>query len=77
MGQKNLPLASGDNHAQAFEHAGWTRRKTGNHILLTKPGVNWTVCIPNHGEVKRALLQKQIRGAGLTEAEYLDHFANR
>jgi len=30
--------------------------------------------IPDHKEVKRALLQKQIQRAGLTESQYLDYF---
>ena len=80
MGQKDLPLASGERHARAFERCGWTRaRETSGrnpHIILEKPGVRATLSIPNHkGEnVKRALLQKQIKLAGLTEQQYLDCF---
>jgi HicA toxin of bacterial toxin-antitoxin, len=77
VGQKNLPVASGEDHACAFEACGWIRRKTGNHIILTKPGEKATLSIPNHGEVKRALLQKQIKIARLSEAEYLAAFAAR
>lgn len=73
-------MASGERHARAFERCGWTKvRETsgGNpHIILEKPGVRATLSIPTHrGEnVKRALLQKQIKLAGLTEQQYLDCF---
>jgi HicA toxin of bacterial toxin-antitoxin, len=74
MGQKNLPLASGEDHARAFERCGWKRRKTASHIILTREGYAATLSIPNHKQVKRGLVQAQIRTAGLTEAEYLAAF---
>jgi len=77
VGQQNLPLASGEDHACAFEACGWVRRKTGNHIVLTKPGHAATLSVPNHKQVKRGLLQKQMKLAELSEHEYLTAFANR
>jgi hypothetical protein len=77
VGQKNLPLASGEEHVRAFERCGWIRRKTGKHIILTREGNPATLSIPNHHQVKRALLQAQIRVAGFTEQEYLDCFNAR
>lgn len=78
MGQSDLPLAPADKHARAFERLGWTRqpprRGKGSHIVLTKAGVQFTLCLPAHGDVKRGLLAKQIKGAGLTEEQYLDAF---
>lgn len=78
MGLANLPLASGDKHAKAFEYWGWVRVRTKNknHIILEKDGVTATLSIPNHKgkDVKRALLQSQIKLAGLTEAQYLQGF---
>ena len=76
MGQKNLPLASGEAHARAFEKCGWerTRRKGGNHIILEKEGIDATLSIPHLKEVKPGLLQKQIGNAQLTEEEYLAAF---
>lgn len=74
MGQKNLPLAAGMDHAAAFERCGWTCRRKGNHLILTKQGHPATLSIPNHREVKRALVQAQMKRAGLTEAEYLAAF---
>lgn len=75
MGQKNLPLASGVEHVAVFERCGWTCRRKGNHLILTKEGHPATLSIPNVREVKRQLLQAQIRLAGITEKEYLDAFA--
>lgn len=77
MGQRDLPLASGAAHVRAFERAGWScaqkRRGRGKHFILSREG-DGHLSIPDHKEVKRALLQKQIQRAGLTEAEYLDFF---
>jgi predicted RNA binding protein YcfA (HicA-like mRNA interferase family) len=76
VGQRDLPLAGGSAHVKAFERAGWTclkRRGNGKHFILTKPDQGH-LSIPDHKQVKRALLQKQIKLAGLTEAEYLAHF---
>jgi hypothetical protein len=79
VGQKDLPVASGAAHVKAFERAAFVclpkRRGNGKHFILEKAGVH--LSIPDHKEVKRALLQKQIKLAGLTEAEYLDYFHKR
>ena len=76
MGQSDLPLASGSEHVKAFERAGWAcvkRRRGNKHFVLTKEGKGH-LSIPDHKQVKRTLLQKQIQLAGLTEAEYIAHF---
>ncbi len=76
MGLRDLPLASGAQHVKAFEQFGWvcTRRSKKNHFILQKEGVDATLSIPDHKQVKRALLAKQIAIAGLTEEEYLEAF---
>lgn len=80
MGQKNLPLARGERHARAFERGGWRRdRETSGrnpHIILVKRGHRNTLSIPNHKgkDVKRALLQKLIQKAGMSEEQYLECF---
>jgi hypothetical protein len=48
-----------------------------NHFVMTKPGDTAALSIPNHREVKRALLQKQVRLAGMTDAEYVEWFRRR
>ena len=78
MGLSNLPLASGEQHAAAFERLGWTRdhkrRGRGKHILLTKTGMRATLSIPDHHEVKRTIIAALITLAGTTEEKYLQNF---
>ena len=78
MGLSDLPLANGEKHAACFERLGWTREKKrrgrGSHILLTKKGMRATLSIPDHKEVKRALLAKLISAAGITQAKYIEKF---
>lgn len=77
MGQSDLPVATADRHAKAFARRGWTRqprRGKGSHLLLTKPGVPWTITLPGHGDVKRGLLAAQIKGAALTIEDYCKAF---
>ena len=81
MGAKDLPVARGAKHAEAFVRAGWTiaRRTPGSHIILTKPGMAATLSIPDHAgkTLSRVLLQGQIRRAGLSQDEYLDFFRGK
>jgi hypothetical protein len=79
VGQSDLPLASGAKHVEAFERAGWhyRRRAKDAHFILGKRGLMVHLSIPDHKHVKRALLQKQIKRAGLTESEYLDFYEKR
>jgi hypothetical protein len=78
VGLSDLPLASGDQHARAFERCGWVRdtkrRGRGTHILLSRAGVRAVLSIPPKPEVSRALIAGQIKIAGLTQAEYLECF---
>lgn len=79
MGLSNLPLASGSEHAKAFQRLGWTldhkRRGRGKHFLLTRTGRRATLSIPDHHEVKRAIIAALIALAGVTEADYVKAFA--
>jgi hypothetical protein len=45
--------------------------------VLTKPGCPHAISIPDHAEVKRGLLQKQIKLAGISEQEYLAAFGKK
>lgn len=77
MGQSDLPLASGAEHVKAFGRAGWTcakKKAKDAHFILSKEGHPHALSMPDHGEVKRALLQKQIKLAGMSEQDYLDAF---
>jgi predicted RNA binding protein YcfA (HicA-like mRNA interferase family) len=75
MALSDLPLASGADHAQVFcQCFGWVVRRHGNHITLTHPNNSTCLSVPNHKEVKRALLHKQIKLAGKTDEEYRKAF---
>jgi hypothetical protein len=79
MGQKDLPLAAGSQHVAAFERCGWTcvRKSKKNHFILQAEGVEATLSIPDHGQVKRTLLAAQIKLAGLSEEDYCNAFYKR
>ena len=65
---------------KAFERAGWTcsnKLARDAHYVLHKDGHDFHLSIPNQGEVKRALLQKQIKNAGMTDQEYRGYFDGR
>jgi predicted RNA binding protein YcfA (HicA-like mRNA interferase family) len=39
-------------------------------MMMTEPGYQWTLTIPQHGELGPGLLGKLIRQAGLTTEEF-------
>ena len=66
MGEK-LILCSGSEAVQKFQKNGWTAvRQKGAHVMMTKPGYQWTLSIPQHKELGPGLLNKLIRQADLT-----------
>jgi len=68
---KSLKLCSGANAVQKFKRAGWiAARQKGSHVMMTKPGYQWTLSIPLHNELGPGLLQKLIKQAGLTIEEF-------
>ena len=79
MGQQDLPLAAGSAHVKTFGRCGWEVKRLSkkNHYILQHDEIGETLSIPNHKEVKRGLLAKQIARAQLTEEEYLEAFYGR
>jgi len=70
MGEK-VKLISGEGAVRKFVCAGWTVvRRRGSHIMLTKPGYQWTLSVPDHPQLGRGLLSKLIKQAGLTVEEF-------
>ena len=68
-----LPVISGREAVRVFERTGWQfSRQRGSHMILTKPGEGYSVNIPNHREVSRGTLLKEIKKAGLTIAEFIE-----
>ena len=41
-------------------------------MVLNKPGARYNLSIPDHREVSRDLLSKEIKKAGLTVAEFIE-----
>ncbi len=69
MGQ--LKLCSGSEAVRKFQQAGWTAvRQKGSHVMMTKPGYQWTLSIPRHNELGPGILNKLIRQAGITADEF-------
>ncbi|MCD6377799.1 MAG: type II toxin-antitoxin system HicA family toxin [Planctomycetes bacterium] len=69
-----LPAIDGWEAIRAFERAGFTIvRKKGSHYILRKKGWRYHLSIPVHKgkNLKKGLLRKQIKQAGLTEAEFV------
>lgn len=66
-----LKLSSGRDTVRKLERAGWVvARQKGSHVMMTKPGYQWTLSIPQHDELGFGLLRKIIGQAGLTEEEF-------
>ena len=64
-------LCSGAVAVQKFQRAGWSiARQRGSHMMMTKPGYQWTLSIPQHNELGPGLLRKLLRQAGLTIEEF-------
>lgn len=69
----SFPVISGREAVRAFERAGWRfERQRGSHIILSKPGAQYHINIPNHREVSRNLLLQEIKKAGLTPTEFIE-----
>lgn len=62
---------SKDRVVAAFKRAGWVVREGGSHTVLTKPDSPVILTIPRHRTVKKGLLLKQIKQAGLTQEQFL------
>ncbi|HKZ46357.1 MAG TPA: type II toxin-antitoxin system HicA family toxin [Thermodesulfobacteriota bacterium] len=68
---KNLKLCSGAEAVRKFQKAGWIAvRQKGSHLMMTKPGYQWTLSIPQHKELGPGLLRKLIKQADLTIEEF-------
>lgn len=67
----NIKVCSGAEAVRKLQRAGWSvARQKGSHVMMTKPGYQWTLSIPQHSELGPGLLRKLIRQAGLTTEEF-------
>lgn len=68
-----LPVISGAEAIKAFHRTGWRAvRQSGSHVVMIKEAEDATLSIPLHRELKRGLLRKLIRDAGLTVDEFVE-----
>ena len=68
-----LPLLRPRDAVRAFEGFGWeVVRQRGSHIILTKPGAQVTLSIPDHPQVARGTLRALIAKAGLSVEDFLE-----
>ncbi len=68
---KNLKLCSGAEAVRKFKKAGWSvARQKGSHVMMIKPGYQWTLSIPQHKELGPGLLHKLIHQTGITVEEF-------
>lgn len=64
---ERLKLCSGSEAVRKFERAGWTvARQRGSHVMMVKPGYEYTLSVPQHNELGPGLLRKLTRQADLT-----------
>lgn len=67
-----LPSVSGAQCASALAKAGFAvRRQTGSHLIVQRRDPYTQIVIPNHKELKRGLLRRIIKDAGLTVEEFI------
>jgi len=75
MGFSEIPLASAQAHVKTFQAFGWAIRRDAEHIIMTHVAHRMVhLSIPNHRQVKRGTLQKQIKAAGLSDKQYRQMF---
>ena len=68
---KKLKLCSGAEAVRKLQRAGWSiAHQKGSHVMLTKPGRQWTISLPPHIEPSLGLLRKLLRQADLTIEEF-------
>lgn len=68
---KTLKLCSGSEAVRKLQKAGWSAvRQKGSHVMLTKPGYQWTLSVPQHKELGPGLLRKLLRQADLSVEEF-------
>jgi predicted RNA binding protein YcfA (HicA-like mRNA interferase family) len=66
-----LKLCSGAEAVRKLQKVGWSVvRQKGSHVMLTKPGYQWTLSIPQHKELGPGLLHKILRQSDLSIEEF-------
>lgn len=68
-----LPVLSARDCIAALQRAGFViRRQTGSHIIMRLDEPFAQVSVPNHRTLKRGMLARIIKDAGMSVAEFLE-----
>jgi len=66
-----IKLCSGAEAVKKFLRAGWSvARQKGSHVMMTKPGYQYTLSIPQHSELGPGILRKLLQQAGISPEEF-------
>lgn len=67
-----LPVISGKKAVKTFSKFGFSAsQQTASHIIMEKTGLDVTLSVPLHNELKRGTLRNLIKDAGLTVEEFV------
>ena len=67
-----LPVISGRKAVKTFSKFGFSAsRQTASHIIMEKAGLDVTLSVPLHDELKRGTLRNLIKDAGLTVEDFV------
>ncbi|MEI6841489.1 MAG: type II toxin-antitoxin system HicA family toxin [Methanomicrobiales archaeon] len=67
-----LPVISGLKAVKTFHTFGFSiSRQTGSHCIMEKSGLDVTLSVPLHTNLKRGTLRNLIKDAGLTVDEFV------
>jgi predicted RNA binding protein YcfA (HicA-like mRNA interferase family) len=66
-----IRLCSGADVVKKLKRAGWSvSRQKGSHVMLTKPGYDFTLSVPQHKELGPGILRSLMRQASLSTEEF-------
>jgi predicted RNA binding protein YcfA (HicA-like mRNA interferase family) len=66
-----IKLCSGAEAVRKFSRIGWSvARQKGSHVMMTKPGYQYTLSIPQHQELGPGLIRKLLRQAELSPEQF-------
>ena len=66
-----LRLCSGAEAVRKLKKAGWIfSRQHGSHVMLTRPGYEHTLSVPQHKELGPGILRSILRQARLSVGEF-------
>lgn len=66
-----LPVVSGKEAVAAFKRDGWViARRVGSHVMMEKEGMEPTLSVPQHDELRPGTLHVLLKQAGLSANQF-------